>query len=310
MLGTLAAAAPPFPFAGETAAIACSLCWAGAQIGFAGIRSPMSGAALNFGKNLVATLAFGVFFLVTTGRPFPVGVAPEPLLWLVVSGAVGLGLCDVFLMQALLRIGPQRTSLVFCIAPVLTVVLAAFPPFDESPALLAMAGMVVTLGGVVMAILERGTNRPPSHEFRAGLRDAVIASFLQAIAVLFIRLTYDGSDVDGAAGAAIRLAAGTATLVLFGLARGRLARWFAQIARPAARNRLVPAALGGTFLGIWLNQLSLQWTSSAGVAATLLSLPPVFLLPLSRIFLRERRAPFAWIATGITFVGVAMIAFA
>ncbi|MGE0193482.1 MAG: DMT family transporter [Planctomycetota bacterium] len=305
----LGTATPPFLLAGELAAAACSLCWASAQIGFAGIRTAMTGSALNFGKNLVATTAFAVLFLVRTGLPWPTGLEPSPLLWLIASGVVGLGICDVFLMQALLRIGPQRTSLLFCLVPVLTVVLSALPPFHEHLTLLALSGMGLTLGGIVMAILERGGTQPPPHDMKAGIRDALLASGFQAVAILMVRQARREGDIDGASAAMVRLASGTAALVVYGLARRRLGSWWSQISAPTTRTRLGLSALVGTFVGIWLNQLSLQWTQAAGVAATLLALPPVFLLPLSAVFLGERRAAPAWIATGIAFAGVAMIAF-
>ena len=303
-------AAAPFALAGDLAAVLCALCWASAQIGFAGIRTAMTGSALNFGKNLVATTAFAVLFTVRTGLPWPTSLEGSPLLWIIASGVVGLGICDVFLMQALLRIGPQRTSLLFCLVPVLTAALSVLPPFEEHLVLLALVGMGITLGGIVLAILERGGNRPPPHDMKAGVRDALLASVFQAIAILMVRQARREADIDGASAAMVRLASGTAALVVYGLARRRLGAWWSQVSAPGTRSRLGLSALVGTFAGIWLNQLSLQWTAAAGVAATLLALPPVFLLPLSALFLGERRAASAWIATGIAFAGVAMIAFA
>lgn len=298
----------PFPYAGELAAALCALLWASAGIGFAGIRTPITGAALNFGKNLTAAAAFVVLFTVRTGSPVPLGIPGPTLAWLVASGVVGLAICDVFLMRSLLRIGPQRMSLVFCLVPVLTVIGAALPPFGEHPGLLIVLGMLIALGGIVLAILERTAGGPTPHDLRAGVRDAVIASLFQVVSILMVRHAVSLAEVEGAAAAHVRLTSGALALVLLGLVRGRLGSWWHQVTRPVTRLRLPLSALVGTFLGIWLNQLGLQWSTHAGVAATLLGLTPIYLLPLSAIFLGERRRPIAWVATAIAVAGVSLIA--
>ena len=125
------ASTPPFLYAGEIAATLSAFVWACAGIGFARVPGPMSGAALNLGKNLTATIGFAILLLVARGNPFPFDGPTESVLFLVGSGVVGLAICDTFLMRALLQIGPQRAMLIFCLAPVVTAVGASFPPYSE-----------------------------------------------------------------------------------------------------------------------------------------------------------------------------------
>ncbi len=302
------ASSPPFLYAGEIAATLSALVWACAGIGFARVPGPISGAALNLGKNLTATIGFALLLLVTKGNPFPFHGPTESVLFLVGSGVVGLAICDTFLMRALLQIGPQRAMLIFCLAPVVTAIGASLPPYNEHPGLVIIAGMAVTLGGIALAVLERPDPSRPIGDTRKGMVNAAIAALLQAAAVLLTRHAMNVADMEGSVAASIRLTTGTVALMAWGLLRGRLRTWLRQIFAPAARIILGISALVGTFGGIWLNQLGIQWGTHTGVVTTLNSLTPIYQLPLSAIFLGERRGPIAWIATLIAILGVALMA--
>jgi drug/metabolite transporter (DMT)-like permease len=67
---------------------------------------------------------------------------------------------------------------------------------------------------------------------------------------------------------------------------------------------LSAGVIAGPFLGVSLSLLAVQKTA-LGVASTLMALPPVFLLPISHFFFRER---FGWGAIAGTFVAVAGVA--
>ena len=123
------------------------------------------------------------------------------------------------------------------------------------------------------------------------MRNAAIAAFLQAIAVLLTRHAMNKADIDGSVAASIRLTTGTAALMLWGLLRGQLGGWLRQIFAPAARVILGLSALAGTFGGIWLNQLGIQWGTHTGVVTTLNSLTPIYQLPLKRPLPRRTPRP-------------------
>jgi drug/metabolite transporter (DMT)-like permease len=112
---------------------------------------------------------------------------------------------------------------------------------------------------------------------------------------------------DAGAGAAIRLYAGAAGLVVLALLGRRLHVWAKAWTRPGIWQVLVPCAFFGTFLGIWANQVGLAWSLHAGVATTLNQLAPVWLIPLTTIFLGERHTPRSWIATLLAVAGVLLI---
>lgn len=102
-------------------ALAANLCFAvGAQFytRFARRTSP---AWVNAYKAVLAAAAFALTVTATTGW---LGLGGFPLAGLLVSGAVGLGLGDVFLVTAMARMGPGRTLMLFAFQPVILGALA------------------------------------------------------------------------------------------------------------------------------------------------------------------------------------------
>lgn len=297
----------PFPYAGEALALASSVLWAGAGVVFARVRADVAPGALNLGKNLTALLLFGGLFLVLHGTPWPRAMDARAALLFAASGFVGLVLCDTFFLRALRTIGPQRATLFLAAAPVLTTLGALLPPFSETPPPAAWVGMAFCVSGVFLAARGRPTGNQDPAIRRRGVRDGLLGALFQAAGMLLSRQAFEYGEPDAAAGTAIRLATGTAGLLLFGFALGRAGPWLRSLARGRAWVAVASAASFGTFLGIWAHTAGLGWARHAGVAATLNSLAPVFLIPLSALFLHERFDRRAWVATALALLGVALL---
>ena len=54
-----------------------------------------------------------------------------------------------------------------------------------------------------------------------------------------------------------------------------------------ARYYVLGGAILGPFLGVWLSLIAVQYTE-VGVASTLMSLAPIFLLPVGRVLFHEQ----------------------
>jgi drug/metabolite transporter (DMT)-like permease len=302
-------AAPPFPHAAEAAALASSLLWAVGGILFRRLRGRLSPAALNFGKNTTGAVCLGLLGCVVWGRPWPTHVPLAAQGWLVASGIVGLSICDTFLLRAFMEIGPRRATLLMLLAPVLIFLGALLPPFAQTSVLSApgkLAGAALALVGIGATAFEAPDVHADRARARRGTIDALIASVLQAIGVLLTAKAIQ----EGAGpleGSTIRLATASAALALAALFLGLWPAWRRAFASPGTTPALARAAFLGTFLGIGLNTCALAWTTSTGVASTLNSLAPVWLIPLSRFFLGERHSRLAWISTLVALVGVALL---
>jgi drug/metabolite transporter (DMT)-like permease len=85
----------------------------------------------------------------------------------------------------------------------------------------------------------------------------------------------------------VRMAAGTAGVLLLGVATGRLRAWTAPFGDRALLRRFVLAVTVVTFGGFWLSLVALKHVDVA-TANTLGSTEPLFALPLAALLLRER----------------------
>ncbi|MDF1699799.1 MAG: DMT family transporter [Planctomycetota bacterium] len=300
-------AGAPFPWAGEVAAALSALFWGSAHIVFARIHPPISAVALNLGKNVFAAVFFIAALWIHTGSPIPQGLDTEALVIFAASGFLGLAVCDTLLMRSLLDLGPQRMTLLFLTVPVLVSLAATLPPLSESQPLGAWAGMLVCIGGIGMAIRRRTEDEADPARFRRGVRTGLLAALFQTVAILLARHGLANEDAPLLDSAVVRMAAGTIGVMVFGLFTRRLARWSAEVRRPDAFWMLAAASFVGTFLGIYANQVGLKWSAHAGVATTLNSLMPIYLLPLSVLFLRERFGAREIIATFVAVGGVALM---
>lgn len=303
------ASGAPFPFAGELAALASSVLWAGAGIVFRSLRGRVPPIAVNLAKNATASVGLVLVLWVWLGSPWPTHMPLDAQGILVVSGIVGLTVCDTFFLRAMMEIGPRRATLVMLLAPVLIFLGALAPPFSQLDRVNhpgPWLGLALAVIGVGLASSEvpSGDYDPAHH--RRGVRDALLAALFQAIGFLLARLGFE-RGADPIPGAAVRLVAGTVGLVLFGLVTRSLVVWGRALAAPGIAKTLAITAFFGTFLGIALNQCGIAWAHSTGAVAVVNSLSPVWLIPLSTIWLGEKHGPRAWISTALALAGVALL---
>jgi len=307
-------ASPPFPLAGPLAALVSSVLWAGAGIVFRRLRGRVPPLALNLAKNAIAAALVGITVAVVPGLAWPTTFATTPFVLLVISGVLGLTVCDSFFLRSIMEIGPRRATLLALLAPCLVFVGVLLPPFsqfDEVANVRPWAGFLLAIVGVALAATgaSPGTAEPlDAARERRGVRDALLAAVFQALGVLLARRAIElGSPAIP--GALLRLASGSAGLVLVGAATRTLPAWKASLTVEGILPLVAVTAFFGTFLGIGLNQVSLAWSPSTGIATILNSLAPVWLIPLSFVFLGEKPTRRGLLATALALGGVALLSF-
>jgi len=116
-----------------------------------------------------------------------------------------------------------------------------------------------------------------------GVGFGLLAALAQATGAVLSRAALTQSEISPLWSAFLRLGAGVVVLVLWiAVIRQPVGRWLRpEIARRVA-PQLLPAVLLGTALGIWLSQVAFKY-APAGVAQTLLSTSPLFVLPLAAL---------------------------
>lgn len=140
---------------------------------------------MNFFKAIIAVLAFGLFFLYSFDFDF---FNTKQFIGLFLSGFIGLGIGDIFLLYAFSHFGAGRTLMVFGFQPVLLGVLSYFLFGQE-----VTSSQIFSIGLFILCLLTI------SHEqYRAnrkweliGLLAAVLGVFLDGMGVVLTRWSFD-----------------------------------------------------------------------------------------------------------------------
>jgi drug/metabolite transporter (DMT)-like permease len=295
-------------FKGELAAIGAALLWALASVVYTRLGKRIPPTELNLSKGIVAI----VMILATLGLRSGSEAVEMPamdglsLSLLALSGILGIGLGDTAYFAALSAIGPRRTLLLETLAPPLSAILAMLFLQELLPAS-AWIGILLTLLGVAWVISER-THQTAGNslELMAGIRWGLLAAIAQAGGAVLSRAALTQTNIQPLLSTLVRLGSGMAVLSL----------WL--ILKPAARENLFKVLLSrevlliitttaffSTYLGIWLQQTSLKF-APAGIAQTLSSTSPLFVIPLA-IWIGDRVSLRAFLGVLVALAGVGML---
>lgn len=297
------------PFLGELAALGTSLCFSFGSVMFTNAGRMIGAALVNRMRLLMALLVVMLWHALTYGQLLPFDAAPERWFWLGVSGLVGFVLGDAFLFQSFVMIGPRLAMLMMALAPVLSSILAAVF-LKESLVPMELLGIGVTLTGIIVVISERRGRREDApadnRRYLIGLLCGLGAAVGQAGGLILSKLGLAG-DFPALSGNVIRLLA--AVLAIWAIAAVNR-QVFSSIRAVRAAPRAVLLMSGGVILGpvlgVWLSLVAVQNTN-VGVASTLSSLMPIFLIPISYFAFGERVTRQAVIGTVLAFVGMVVL---
>jgi drug/metabolite transporter (DMT)-like permease len=269
-------------FRGEVAALSAAFLWALSSTVYALLGRQIPPLQLNLGKGLVA-IALISLTLMLGGNVRP-EFNPRSVGLLLASGAIGIGLGDTAYFTALNHLGARRTLLIETLAPPIAAILALVL-LAEKLNTIGWGGILLTLLGIVLVISER-TPVLAIGRYHAlqGIIWAILAAIAQAVGAVFSRSALLQSDLTPLWSTLLRLGAGTFIVLLLLLVRQQYPHGQTQTFQLFGSNRSVGAivitAFGSTYLGIWLQQISLKF-APVGIAQTLLATSPLFVLPIA-----------------------------
>lgn len=297
-------------FTGELAAVGTSLCFAFGSILFTFAGREIGAQPVNRIRLLMAACIVGAIHWLTFGQWFPVNASAQELTWLGLSGIVGLVLGDICLMQAFVLIGPRLSMLMMALAPVFSTIIAwlfLHETLDTQTSL----GIVLAIIGVVVVVTERSNGGSASvaargKAYKIGLLLALGGSLGQAGGTVLSRLGVAGG-IDPISASLIRLVVATGVIWLIALLRRQARETLAAVqAKPRAGLGVLGGVVMGPVLGVWLSLVAVQRTS-VGIASTLTSLTPIFLIPISYVVFKERITRQAVFGTLIAFAGTVLL---
>ena len=225
------------------------------------------------------------------------------------SGLIGIFVGDTALFSAINRLGPRRAGVLFATHAAFSAALG-FALLDERMSLQAMVGGLLTLAGVMLAIL-LGRHKGETHAWEAdhghvglGVALALLAALCQAVGSLIAKPVM-AQQVDPIMASAVRVTVATAAHAVLLLAGFQAAR----ANQPPTLRVLAQTGLNGFIamgIGMTLVLLALE-KGDVGMVAILSSVSPILVLPLLWLQLKRAPAPGAWLGAVLTVVGTALI---
>jgi drug/metabolite transporter (DMT)-like permease len=290
------------PFVGELSALLTACLWSGSALVFAAATQQAGSFQVNITRLILAVVELALLIVILQ---LNVRLSGTQVMNLAISGVIGLALGDTFLFRAFQEIGARISMLIMSLAPAIAALLAYFF-LGETISSIGIVGMGVTIAGISIVVLERSSaGSGKISVVTSGILYAVLAAVGQGAGLIFAKLAFREGEVNGFVATAIRIVASLALLLPVAFMSKRYknpVRMFVE-----ERKAFLLTAAGsvlGPFLGISFSLIAIEHTS-VGIAATIMALVPILMLPLVRIIYKEE---LKWRAVLGAFTAVAGVA--
>ncbi len=290
---------------GQLAALIAAFLWAASSFIYSFVGQKIPPLQLNFLKGIIAI--FLILMTVGIQQPRIGSIAPMPALMLALSGLIGIGLGDTAFFLALNNLGVRKTLLLETVAPPMSAFLG-FILIGEIIAPQLWLGIVLTLFGVIWVIWER-SGRELAVGYKSGLIWVMLAAISQSLGAVLSRMALLNSEITPLESSLIRLLAGSAIALILSLIPifSKDKSLISTIRSLPSRTILIIflASFGGTYLGIWLQQISFKYTS-IGITQTLLATSPLFSL-LIALVRKEKVTLRSFLGVTLALIGVSFL---
>ncbi|HEX7553817.1 MAG TPA: DMT family transporter [Geothrix sp.] len=292
-------------YLGESAALLTSLCWSLNSVCFMVAGRRVGSASVNLGRLLMAWGTLVLVHLLVYGSLFPIQAGGARLGWLATSGLIGFALGDAVLFEAFVLIGARLAMLLMTLSPIFSALLA-WLFLGQNLSLPKLLAMLVTLGGIAWVVWNGGDQEPHPQLWR-GILLGVGGALGQSIGLVFSMFGLAGNFPPISANL-IRVTAGMAALLLYFGVTGRLRGTLGSLRDGRATAFIGLGAVTGPVLGVVLSLIAIA-RAPMGVAATLMSLSPIVLLPVSHFIFKEKVGGHAILGTLLALAGAAALFF-
>jgi drug/metabolite transporter (DMT)-like permease len=240
-----------------------------------------------------------------TGGPSPLALGA-----LALSGVVGVALCDLLFYSGVVLVGARVALLVQSLSTVITAVLG-YLLLGEAIGPMGIAGILIATAGVAWVVGDSGTVPegavPLSRAVRLRGVGLAFASALALSSGMVLSKQGLSEGVDPLFAALLRMVVAMGVFWPTAMLTGRLRPALGVVRGDRHNFRLLLAAsLIGPVVGVWLSLVAIGATQT-GIAATLIGLEPIFIIPVAAMVERRWPTPRAIAGAGIAFAGTALL---
>ena len=263
----------------------------------------------NLGRITVAFFGIGAFILIS-GR----GLLFPGWQWLIVGGAIGLGVGDIASFHSLTRVGAGLALLIMQTLAAPFALILEYLLLGHAPTLAQAGSAAVILGGVAIAL-----GSPPEGDrrlWRLGIGLAVLAALGQAFGAVSTPMAKAACLEahrplpDGLSQGFLRILGGLPVVLGFVVWNTRGPGLFAQVRRPyeslKAGSWVLMNGLAGPGLGVACYQWALS-TQSSALVLSIVALSPLFALLFQWMVEGKRPTARVWLGGAIAIAGVILL---
>ena len=295
-------------YLGEIAALLTAVCWTVTAMAFESAGKRVGALSLNLIRLIIGLVFLSIFNLIIHHELVPTATGYQ-WFWLVLSGLVGFVLGDLFLFRAFIMIGARISMLIMSLVPPITA-LIGWMTLGEVLNGREILGMSITITGIFLVMITRNRKEEDTPAKNGRMGPLVVGGLFafggavgQAAGLVLSKKGMQ--DMNAFSATQIRILAGmVGFLVVITLFR-RWKRVGAAIRDLRAMKYMTLGSFTGPFLGVSLSLLAVQHTDT-GIAATLMALVPVMIIPAAIVIHRERIRLLEIIGAIISVGGVAL----
>lgn len=272
--------------AGELAALMTAVCWTVTSMSFEAAGKRVGSLSVNLIRLVFGFILLSLATWLIRGLPWPTDASQHAWLWLGASGIVGFVLGDLLLFKAFVVVGSRISMLMMSLVPPISALLS-WAILDENLTLFSILGMILTVGGVMLVVLDRESDKSQKR-FRHPIRGVLYAfggALGQGLGLILSKIGM--GDYNAMAATQIRVFSG---IVGFSILFFILRRWNRVFAALHDRPAMTSTTLGsifGPFLGVTASLYAVQHTQ-VGVASTIMAIVPILIIPPAILIFKEK----------------------
>lgn len=297
---------------GVLLASATAVLWAFSPLCFASAGRRVGGIPVSLVRILVAAAVLlavlPLYYLLTPARfVMPTGVQ---LAWLVASGVTGIVLGDSLVYESLVKLGPRRTTQLYALQPVVSVIAGYLMGEALGTGMLLGIGVVVlATAAAIFARPEEEGSAEPGRLTWVGLAFGISGSVFRGLGAVTGREVFRaaGPPVDPMLATTLRVVTATAVAWALPIARGQTRELVGILWEPGVAKRLLWGTALGPILGM-LCYVSALKQVPAGLVSAIMATSPLLVLPYVTVKYRAKLGVVTPVAAAAACAGVAVMA--
>lgn len=293
---------------GEIAGVLTAVFWTVTSLAFESAGKKVGSLSVNLIRLVMAFFFIGTYSWIARGFFFPTDASLYQWKWLALSGIIGFVIGDLLLFQAFVVVGARIAMLMMALAPP----FAAFIGWillDEVLSPMSWFGMAITMCGIVIVILKREkteengkiVKKIKSSHSVTGILLAIGGALGQAAGLVISKKGM--GEYDAFSATQIRVLTGIVGFTVLFFFMRRWPKVWSALKHKSAMKRITLGAVFGPFLGVSFSLLAVQNTQ-AGIAATLMAISPVLIIPPAIFLFKEKVNGKEILGAVITVIGI------